>query len=33
MTNDNGHDSADVLYTAFQGQNAVPGANGAAWKA
>ncbi len=33
MTNDNGHGPADVLYIAFTGQNAVPGGDGAAWKA
>lgn len=33
MTNTNGHDQADVLYLAFDGNDAVPGPNGAAWKA
>jgi len=31
MTGDNGHDVADVLYIAFTGSEAVPGADGAAW--
>jgi hypothetical protein len=33
MTNDNGHDEADVMYIAFTGQEAVLGKNGAAWRA
>jgi hypothetical protein len=33
MTGDNGHDPDDVLYIAFPGSDAVPGANGADWAA
>ena len=33
MTNTNGHDPADVLYIAFEGDSAVPGPSGAAWTA
>lgn len=33
MTGDNGHDPDDVLYIAFPGSDAVPGANGANWGA
>ena len=33
MTNENGHEEADVMYIAFKGKQAVPGKNGAAWKA
>jgi hypothetical protein len=33
ITNNNGHDQADVLYLAFTGTDAVPGKNGANWKA
>ena len=33
MTNDNGHGPADVLYIAFTRRSAVPGGDGAAWKA
>jgi hypothetical protein len=29
----NGHEETDVLYIAFQGSNAVPGASGADWGA
>lgn len=30
---DNGHDATDVLYVAFKGDKAVPGAKGAKWNA
>ncbi len=33
MTGDNGHDDTDVLYIAFPGTDAVPGASGANWGA
>ncbi|KAI1820809.1 chitosanase [Xylaria intraflava] len=33
MNGNNGHDKTDVLYIAFKGKNAVPGADGAAWDA
>ncbi|KAK8082797.1 glycoside hydrolase family 75 [Apiospora saccharicola] len=33
ITGNNGHDETDVLYIAFPGSEAVPGANGAAWGA
>ena len=33
MNGNNGHDQNDVLYIAFTGSKAVPGANGAAWNA
>ncbi|KAI1082702.1 glycoside hydrolase family 75 protein [Whalleya microplaca] len=33
MNGNNGHDENDVLYIAFVGQNAVPGAGGAKWAA
>lgn len=33
MTGNNGHDENDVLYIAFPGADAVPGANGANWGA
>jgi hypothetical protein len=33
MTGNNGHDEPDVLYLAFPGSDAVPGANGANWGA
>lgn len=33
ITGDNGHDGNDVLYLAFNGTDAVPGANGANWAA
>ncbi|KAL2190119.1 Chitosanase-domain-containing protein [Thermothelomyces heterothallicus CBS 203.75] len=33
MTGNNGHDETDVLYIAFPGDDAVPGANGANWAA
>ncbi|KAK4222396.1 glycoside hydrolase family 75 protein [Podospora fimiseda] len=33
MTSDAGHDEDDVLYIAFRGSSAVPGANGANWAA
>lgn len=33
MTGDSGHDDNDVLYIAFPGADAVPGADGAAWSA
>ncbi|KAK4248459.1 glycoside hydrolase [Corynascus novoguineensis] len=33
MTGNNGHDETDVLYLAFPGNDAVPGANGANWDA
>ncbi|KAI0197981.1 chitosanase [Astrocystis sublimbata] len=33
ITGNNGHDQTDVLYIAFQGQDAVPGADGAKWDA
>jgi hypothetical protein len=33
MTGDSGHDATDVLYLAFAGADAVPGADGAAWNA
>lgn len=33
INGNNGHDEDDVLYIAFKGKNAVPGANGAAWNA
>jgi hypothetical protein len=33
MTGDNGHDELDVLYLAFPGSDAVPGASGANWGA
>ncbi|KAJ9613518.1 hypothetical protein H2200_003460 [Cladophialophora chaetospira] len=33
MTEDSGHDQTDVMYIAFTGDGAVPGASGAAWKA
>lgn len=33
MTGGNGHDATDVLYLAFVGDDAVPGADGAAWDA
>ncbi|SPQ25530.1 512c8d22-86a6-4199-b128-6251811c7042 [Thermothielavioides terrestris] len=31
MSGNNGHDATDVLYLAFAGSEAVPGADGAAW--
>ncbi|KAI3317433.1 chitosanase [Xylariaceae sp. AK1471] len=33
ITGDNGHEETDVLYIAFQGEDAVPGADGAKWNA
>lgn len=33
LTGDNGHDGKDVLYIGFTGSKAVPGKNGANWKA
>ncbi|KAI1335849.1 glycoside hydrolase family 75 protein [Xylariaceae sp. FL0016] len=33
MTGDNGHTDTDVLYIAFKGKDAVPGADGAKWDA
>ncbi|RWA03378.1 hypothetical protein EKO27_g11725 [Xylaria grammica] len=33
ITGNNGHEETDVLYIAFQGQGAVPGADGAKWDA
>jgi hypothetical protein len=33
ITGNNGHDEDDVLYIAFPGADAVPGANGANWAA
>lgn len=33
MNGDNGHSEMDVLYIAFPGSEAVPGANGADWAA
>lgn len=33
MAGDNGHSDTDVLYIAFAGEDAVPGAKGANWKA
>lgn len=33
MTGDSGHDGNNVLYIAFNGTDAVPGANGADWAA
>lgn len=33
MNGDNGYDNNDVLYIAFPGSDAVPGADGAAWAA
>jgi hypothetical protein len=33
MNGNNGHDQTDVLYIAFPGSDAVPGANGANWGA
>ncbi|KAI1127166.1 chitosanase [Nemania abortiva] len=33
ITGDNGHEETDVLYIAFPGERAVPGANGAKWDA
>ncbi|KAK0745725.1 glycoside hydrolase family 75 protein [Schizothecium vesticola] len=33
MAGDNGHSDTDVLYIAFTGDDAVPGAHGANWKA
>ncbi|KAK3392874.1 family 75 glycoside hydrolase [Podospora didyma] len=33
ITGDNGHDQDNVLYIAFTGDDAVPGANGANWAA
>jgi hypothetical protein len=33
ITGNNGHDEDDVLYIAFPGVDAVPGANGANWAA
>ena len=33
ITGDNGHDQDDVLYIAFPGSDAVPGASGANWGA
>lgn len=33
LSGDNGHDSFDVMYIAFQGAGAVPGKTGAAWNA
>ena len=33
ITGNNGHDQDDVLYIAFPGSDAVPGANGAKWAA
>lgn len=33
LTGDNGHDPKDVMYIAFTGPDAVPGKNGANWKA
>ncbi|KAI1422273.1 chitosanase [Xylaria sp. FL1777] len=33
ITGNNGHDETDVLYIAFSGSHAVPGAHGAKWNA
>ncbi|KAI3335184.1 chitosanase [Ustulina deusta] len=33
ITGNNGHEETDVLYIAFQGSDAVPGADGAKWDA
>ncbi|ETS78242.1 hypothetical protein PFICI_10304 [Pestalotiopsis fici W106-1] len=33
MSNEEGHDAKDVLYIAFPGADAVPGRDGAAWRA
>lgn len=33
LSGDNGHDPKDVLFIGFTGSNAVPGKNGADWKA
>lgn len=33
LNGNNGHDGNDVLYIGFTGSSAVPGANGAKWKA
>lgn len=33
INGNSGHDEDDVLYIAFTGQDAVPGAHGAAWSA
>ena len=33
ITGDSGHDGKDVMYVAFTGSNAVPGASGADWTA
>ena len=33
INGNSGHDENDVLYIAFQGTKAVPGANGATWNA
>jgi len=33
VNGNNGHDETDVLYLTFTGADAVPGANGAKWKA
>lgn len=33
ITGNNGHEETDVLYIAFTGTKAVPGANGAKWNA
>jgi hypothetical protein len=33
VNGDSGHDENDVLYIAFPGSDAVPGANGANWSA
>lgn len=33
LSGDNGHDGKDVMYIAFSGDKAVPGKNGAKWKA
>ncbi|KAI0538472.1 chitosanase [Xylaria digitata] len=33
ITGNNGHEETDVLYIAFRGSGAVPGANGAKWDA
>lgn len=30
---DNGHTAHDVLYVAFEGEKAIPGAKGANWRA
>ena len=31
LSGDKGHGAFDVMYIAFQGENAVPGGKGAAW--